>query len=127
MTNFNPPHEVKDKAKLQSMIDTLENGGQLPPVVVYGNDAYTGSHRIAAWDACEMDTQAIELTDQEFILARAMMNGVDDLDLNDPDDMDFYHKHLCQEIYDYDAFLEAVLKVSKNTALLDAAKDQIAI
>lgn len=126
MIEYNPPHEVRDKAKLQSMIDTLNNGGQLPPVVAYQEQAYSGSHRIAAWDACEMDTQAVELTDEEFILANAVMNGVDDLDIDDPDDMEFFYKYLCQEIYDYDAFLEAILKVSKNTALLDAAKDQIA-
>lgn len=126
MKFFNPPHEVRDKAKLQSMIDTLRSGGQLPPVVTYQGQAYTGSHRIAAWDACEMDRQAVELTDKEFVLSMALMSGVNDLDLNDPDDMEFYHKHLEQEIYDYDAFLEAILKVSKNTAILDAAKDQIA-
>lgn len=122
--DYNPPHEVKDKAKLQSMITSLKNGDQLPPVVVYGNDAYTGSHRMAAWDACEMDAQIVELTDEEFILARAVMSGVDDLDINDSDDIEFYHKHLAQDVCDYNEFCEALAKVSKNSNVLDAVKDQ---
>lgn len=124
MTYFNPPHEIKDKAKLQSMIDTLEKGGQLPPVVVYGNDALTGSHRIAAWVAVDQDAQVVELTDKEFILATALSNGVDDLDINDPDDIEFYHKHLAQDVCDYNEFCEALSKVSENSNVLEAIKDQ---
>lgn len=125
MTYFNPPHEARDEAKLQSMIAALENGRELPPVVVYGQDAYTGSHRIAAWSACEMDAQVVELTDEEFASARATMNGYDDLDFTNPDDVEFYHKYCNTDIYDYNEFCEALLKVSTNKDVINAVKDQV--
>lgn len=126
MTYYNPPHEVRDEDKLQAMIDTLENGGSLPPVIVYGYDAYTGSHRIAAWLECDMDADTIELDDEEFMTARALAMGYDDLDFSDPDDVEFYHKYVCNtDITDFNEFCEALLKTSDNQDVINAVEDQI--
>jgi len=49
MKTYNPPHDVTDSAKLASMIETIRTGGELPPVVVCGDMAFSGSHRIEAY------------------------------------------------------------------------------
>ena len=44
------PHEVRDPELLLSMVNTLEEGGKLPPVIVEPDGtALCGSHRIAAY------------------------------------------------------------------------------
>ena len=67
MKNINPPHEVRDQVKLNTMIASLQAGHQLPAIVVCHDLALTGSHRIAAWDACDMDYAVIEIDDDEYI------------------------------------------------------------
>lgn len=67
MIRYNPPHEVRDQEKLNSMIKLLEAGKTLPPILVNGYDAYCGSHRLAAWDAMDMDALVIELDDDEYL------------------------------------------------------------
>lgn len=47
---YDPPHGVRDINKLNGMIEHLRNGGSLPPVIVDGEQAITGSHRLAAVD-----------------------------------------------------------------------------
>ncbi len=123
--NYYPPHEVKDKAKLQGMIDTIKSGGSLPPVVVYENQAYTGSHRIAAWEEVGEDVEAIEIGKNEFLAARATMNNIDDFDPNDSDDVDFLHKHFDYDVFDYNDFCEALLEITNDPAIKDAIKDQV--
>jgi hypothetical protein len=49
MNVFTPPHEARDFEKLNGMIKTIIDGNDLPPVVVLGDTAFTGSHRIAAY------------------------------------------------------------------------------
>ncbi len=127
MTDYNSPHEVRDEAKLKSMIKALRAGGELPPIIVCGGDAFTGSHRMAAWDACEMDASVVELTEKEFMQARTISQGYDPLDFNDSDDIEFYHKHVGNlENYDYNEFCEALLKTSQNPEVINAVKDQVA-
>lgn len=47
------------------MISALRDGRSLPPILVCGEIAYSGSHRIAAWDQLEIDPDVIELEDDE--------------------------------------------------------------
>ena len=63
------PHAVTDPAKLTRMIETLNSGGALPSVLWDGNQAYEGSHRLAAWEAAEQDADLILVTNDD--LARA--------------------------------------------------------
>lgn len=64
--NILPPHQVTDNIKLASMIDLLRDGGELPPVLLYGDQSYSGSHRIAAWTELNMDIDYIEIDDDQY-------------------------------------------------------------
>ena len=45
----NPPHEVTNQVKLNDLVEDMASRGWVgPPVVVHGEWALTGSHRIAA-------------------------------------------------------------------------------
>jgi len=67
---YQPPHEAKDKDKLEAMVNILKEGGQLPPIYVCGDIAYSGSHRLKAWDILDMDADVIEVDDS--VIAQAM-------------------------------------------------------
>jgi hypothetical protein len=46
---FNPPHNVVDRTKHAALMrDMTERGWHGPPLLVDGENAFTGSHRIAA-------------------------------------------------------------------------------
>jgi uncharacterized ParB-like nuclease family protein len=64
---------VRDIVKLNAMIETLKNGGSLPPILVCGEIAYSGSHRLVAWDAMGMDATTIEFSPEEIEGAMADM------------------------------------------------------
>ena len=68
------------------MIATLRSGGELPPVIVCGETAYSGSHRLAAWAALDMDAEVIELDDDDVAAAMRHMGlepGYDEIDRYD--------------------------------------------
>jgi hypothetical protein len=106
---FNPPHEIRDEKKLQAMIDTLNNGGSLPPIVVIGESALTGSHRLAAWLECDMDPDYIEITNDEYY------KTMESLDL-DP---------IYDNIDDYNQFCAALMEIVEDDAIKETLKDQI--
>ena len=93
MKYYNPPHEVRNQEKLQSMINTLGNDGDLPPIVVLGEDAITGSHRLAAWAACDMEAETIEIEDEDYVAAMNYL-GLDPV-YDSPMDMN----QLCAALY----------------------------
>ena len=66
---YNPPHEVRDVDRLEAMIASLLGGKCLPPIVVIGDSALTGSHRIEAWSQCDMEPDAVEVSDADYIQA----------------------------------------------------------
>jgi len=93
MRYYNPPHQVRDQEMLDAMIQTLESGGDLPPVVVLGDDALTGSHRLAAWEACQMEAEVVEIEDEDYVAAMEHL-GLDPI-YDDPTDMN----ELCAALY----------------------------
>lgn len=105
--DYNKPHEIRDEKKLQSMIDTLRAGGELPPVLVIGYNALTGSHRLAAWEACDRAAIVIELSDEDYIAAMRAQG------LNEWD-----------EIYDYSDFCRALYEVTGDPEIKAAVADQ---
>jgi len=119
-TYITPPHEVTDENKLESLIKALENGVNLPPVVVYAGQAYSGSHRLAAWEACGRDPAVIELSETEMLMAICKYNGYD----YDPD-FDDANEVLATEICDYSRFCEALLAVTERDEVREAIADQI--
>lgn len=108
MTYYNPPHAVMDETKLQSMIATLNSGGTLPPVIVLGEYAFTGSHRLAAWDRCDMQPEVVEVSETDYIAAMEYA-GLDPM---------------CDEIYDHNEFCDALFAVTDDTAVKAAIYDQ---
>lgn len=110
MTDYQAPHEVRNEEKLQSMIATLQNGGQLPPVVVIGDYALTGSHRIAAWDACEMQAEIVELSDDDYVAACEELYG---------------EVMTIDEIGDFSQFCEAIYNITADKEVKAALSDQI--
>lgn len=82
MRFFNPPHEAEDQKKVEALVEAFRCGKEVTPVVVYGDDAYTGSHRIAAhaiavenWESGNWDFETytdlpvVEIDDEEFAAA----------------------------------------------------------
>lgn len=63
---YQPPHEVRDQVKLNAMVEILKNSGELPPVLVCGDRAYSGSHRLAAWEMMGMEADVVEMSDEEY-------------------------------------------------------------
>lgn len=61
MRTYNPPHKAHDDAKLASMMAMLRQGIDLPPIVVNGETALSGSHRIAAYQAAQKRRESLDL------------------------------------------------------------------
>ena len=105
---YEAPHEVRDEALLESMIQTLRNGGELPAIVVTGDTALTGSHRIAAWAECDIDAVAVECPDELYVAALESLG----LDIYD-------------SVNDYNEFCAALYDVAGDyPGLQDALEDQ---
>lgn len=87
MIQYQTAHEVQDQSKVNSMVETLKSGGSLPPVYVFGIDAISGVHRLAAYEAAEMEPDVIEV-DQDW-MSRALALGEYDYhtDITDIEDL----------------------------------------
>ena len=94
MKFFNPPHEVRDNEKFANMVKAIEQGQDLPPIVVLGDEALTGSHRLAAWKYCEEEPETIEIEDEDYCKAMEYL-GLDPM-FDSPTD----HNNLCQALYE---------------------------
>lgn len=89
--NHQPPHEIRDREKLEKMIEHLRNGNELPPIVANGEIAFSGSHRLAAYSVCNMDPQVVEINDEEFVTAMGFL-GLDQYD-------EYEYNDLCYALY----------------------------
>jgi len=120
MNFFIAPHEVRDQEKLSSMIDTIVSGSHLPPVVVLGDTAFTGSHRIAAYLAVEkmIDNDEIDIYVDEIphveIEDADYCSAMEDMDLEPGDD-----------ISDYNDFCAALYSITDDDGLKAALEDQM--
>jgi hypothetical protein len=71
MTNYIPPHQPTDKAKLASLVEAIKSGAKITPVVVCGDIALTGSHRIAAFALAKVSPPVIGI--EEITLKKALI------------------------------------------------------
>ena len=66
-TKMETLHEVRDPAKVEKLVESIkQNGWQGPPLVAWGDQLITGTHRYAAWrelDRFDYDLPTIELDD----------------------------------------------------------------
>jgi len=51
MTTYTPLHGIRDRAKFAALVESFRAGRSVPAVAVYGDEALTGSHRVAAHQA----------------------------------------------------------------------------
>ena len=63
---YQPPHEVRERNKLAGMIRALRRGESLPPVLVCGDNALSGSHRLVAWEKMGVEADVVEMSDEEY-------------------------------------------------------------
>jgi len=111
MREFIPPHDVYDFAIMESMVDTLFRGEDLPPIVVNGDYALTGSHRIAAYEeyvdrtGSSIEISYVEIDDE--ILKKALeVFGVGSF--QDIDMLCEFYKLLYNMLDDYPALKAAL-------------------
>lgn len=82
-TAFDPPHPVTDPDKVRALADDMaEWGWQGPPLLVDGADALTGSHRLAAARAADVELVPVVTVDEvldAFDLDRVMLAGCGDV------------------------------------------------
>ena len=107
---YEPRHDVTDSKKLQRLIDALERGERLPPVVVQGEIALTGVHRLAAYKALNMAPDVVEVSDDEYRAALIELGLDEDATVD--------------EIWDLDLFLETLHSLTKNERLQKALEGQ---
>ena len=83
---FEPYHEVREPAKVRAMVRSLEAGEELPPIIVMGDKALSGVHRLAAWKIAEETPDVIEIDDADYVAAMES-KGYEPGDHIDPEDL----------------------------------------
>jgi hypothetical protein len=108
---FYPPHEVRDQAKFDGLLESFRLGKPIPPIATCGDVAYTGSHRLHAYEKAQWCWEQkepgwensprpslgnVEISDQEWEDATGYWNenyypieSLDELEFND----------ICEAIY----------------------------
>jgi len=122
MKTYNAPHGPNNDAKLAAMMETLRRGEHLPPIVVCGEQAFCGSHRIEAyrrawrlrdslgeaWELVPDDIQAVELSDDDY-RAACTLAGVEYLD----------------DLRDYNEIATAIYETTTDDEVRQALADQL--
>lgn len=108
MRFFEPPHTVQDAQKLEKMINVIENGGELPPILLCGEKALTGSHRIAAYNYAETEVPHIEIEEELYVDAVKAM-GLDPI---------------YDEVRDYCELAEKMYELTDDDEIKAALADQ---
>jgi len=123
MTMYNAPHESRDEEKVASLVEAMRTGQSIPPIVVNGDTAICGSHRIEAavradrlregmadgWeDTPEIDLPTVEVEDSVIYAAYDKMHitGLD-------------------EIGDWNEFCSVVRDICDDDEVKTALSDQV--
>jgi ParB-like chromosome segregation protein Spo0J len=122
MKTYNPLHAPVDKTKLASIIEAIRTNQAISPIVVSGEQAITGSHRIrafeiafekysnqeAGWeDTGEPSIPVVEI-DDETLLAACNAVGADDF----------------SEVVHYDDLYVEIERLTTDEELKAAVADQ---
>ena len=92
MTDYIAPHDVIDPEKVVDMVRALRRGDPLPPIIVQGCRAFSGTHRLAAWAAVGAAPSVIEIDEDEYDYA-CLYLGLDPV---------------YDEVTDFEPFVEAL-------------------
>lgn len=128
--NFIPPHEVRDQEKFKSMVSSIKSGNTLPAVVVYGLNAYTGSHRIAACIEADTEIESIEICRDDYVKTIASINGMDIEDVMSFDESDIdeveeiIYGQGWDNVCDFNVFCESLYAITNDENIKNAIKDQ---
>ena len=84
---YRPPQVDIDEACLAQMIEHLRGGHSLPPIIVCGEIAFSGSHRLEAWHSEDIEPPTVEISDSDYCDAMRTL-GLDPVydQLNNYDD-----------------------------------------
>lgn len=108
MRFFNPPHAVQNLQKLKKMREAIKDGDELPPIVVCGEKALTGTHRIAAYYWYRKEVPYIEIEEILYIEAVKAM-GLDPI---------------YDEVRDYSKLAEKIHELTDDGEIKAALADQ---
>ena len=107
MTDYQAPHEADNKEKLNSMIKSLENGNELPAIIVIGEIALNGSHRLSAWSAMEIEPSVVEISSDDYTATcESLFGDVVTID----------------EIYDFDEFCNTLYVITDDQDVKNALR-----
>jgi hypothetical protein len=124
MTTYHPPHDAQDEAKLAALMAVLQRGEDLPPIVVHGITAFTGSHRHEAylrawaladnldeaWENVPAEIPVVEMSDEDYAaMCEELGVGLGDHD----------------QCGDYNAIAAAIYQTTTDDAVREALKDQV--
>ena len=69
MTRYEAPHAVRDAKKVAGMVAAIKRGEELPAILVIGETALCGSHRLAAYAEACVEPVVCGLEDDDYIRA----------------------------------------------------------
>lgn len=92
MKTYNPLHAPTDSAKLASIVEAIRTNQTITPIVINGEQAITGSHRVrafeiafekysnqeAGWEDTDEPSIPVVEIDDETLLAACKAVGADD-------------------------------------------------
>lgn len=104
---YNPPHKMENRSKVARMIKSIRSGDNLSPIVVNGGCAITGSHRIAAWNRLDMDHDAVEMSDLDYLRACYVCEC-----------------EIADECGSWNLFVAAVYEITESDEVKSALEDQ---
>lgn len=119
---YTPLHEVCDRAKFAALVESFRLGRPVPPVVVQGETALSGSHRVAAhaaawraWDrreagwedSLEPTLDTVEVSEEDYAAACGLLGIA-------------WHR----DVEHFDLFAAALHAATEDEALKAALADQ---
>jgi hypothetical protein len=125
MTNYNEPHAVRDETKLAALIEAYRTNQDISPIVVTGDTAITGSHRIAACRTAKQlwESEAAGWENSNEPVLRAVEISQDAWDkackVHDVEDGDLW------SIGDYNDLCQAIYAATDDGEVKAALEDQI--
>lgn len=123
MQTYNPPHIARDTEKLTALIEAIRTNQPITPIVIDGENAICGSHRIAAYEKAyklwAAETKGWENTNEPVIPVVELMQS----------DIDAAIESVGGESWDdlgeWNDIVEAIYNVTDDTEVKAALADQV--
>ena len=123
MTTYNAPHEARDTEKLNAIVEAIRTNQDITPIVVDGENAICGSHRIAAfekaWKLWDAGTEGWENTNEPTVPTVELMQS--DIDAA----IESVGGETWADLGEYNDICEAVYNTTEDAEVKAALKDQV--